>query len=303
MPRSKEPGAAIKRLVEELAGRNVTVSYRAVEGWAAIGLAPAPARRSLGRGRGTFSEYPPGAADQYAAVASVMRRGRPWQVSVLKLLARGHMPADETLVRRAFHDLLAVPEQLPGQDALGYAEQVAAGAANTLAGRPFLRAFERNLRRSAQILEPGTQIGAVAVGVVATLTLARIGEPQWSQEALIEMIAAHGIPVGEMTDDRRADLARFAEAFFIQVTASAALAQIAAESPLRRIQTAIPQARVVVAEALAGFGRDFPQPGEDIAEVLTAAAALILIRIEDLGGDEAMAGLAAQALAPDHTAA
>ena len=29
------------------------------------------------------------------AVASVMRRGRPWQVSVLKLLARGLLPADQ----------------------------------------------------------------------------------------------------------------------------------------------------------------------------------------------------------------
>lgn len=303
MPRPKQPSPASQRLVQELADRDVSVSCRAIEGWAARGLAPAPVRRSLGRGRGTVSEYPPGAADQYAAVASVMRRRRPWQVSVLKLLARGYLPADQMLVRRAFHDLLAPPPAPPGQDALDHAEQIAAGAAGTPFGRLFLRAFERNLRRSAEILEPGTQLRPVAVGVVATLTLACTGESAWSQEALIEMIAAYGVPVAGMTDDDRAGLARFADAFFTQVTACTSLADTAAESSLHRIQAAIPRARITVEEALAGISGDLPRPGEDIAEVLIAVAALILVRIEDLGGDDAIAELARQALGQDHVAA
>ena len=53
------------------------------------------------------SEYPAGAADQYAAVASVMRPGLPWQVSVLKLPVRGHLPVNHDLVRQALRELLA----------------------------------------------------------------------------------------------------------------------------------------------------------------------------------------------------
>jgi hypothetical protein len=224
-------------------------------------------------------------------------------VSVLKLLVRGYLPTDETLVRRAFHELLAPPEGARGQDALDYAEQVAADAVRTPYGRLFLRAFERNLRRSAQILEPGTQLRPVAVGVAATLTLACTGEQEWSQEALVEMIAAYGIPVADMTDDDRAGLARFAEAFFTQVAAFASLAHTAAGSVLPRIQAAIPRARVTVEEAFVGLGVNLPRSGEDITEVLIALAALILIRIEDLGGDDAIAELARQALGQEHSAA
>jgi hypothetical protein len=303
MPRPRQPSPATQKLVRELALRDVSATCRAVEGWAARGLAPAPVRRSLGRGRGTVSEYPPGAADQYAAVASVMRRGRPWQVSVLKLLARGFLPADQTLARRAFQDLLTPPKLGPGQDALDYAEQMAADAARAPFGRACLRAFERNLRRSAQILEPGTQLSQVALGVAATLTLAGAGEPAWSQEALIEMIAAYGIPVGSLSDDDRAGLARFAEAFFTRVTACGRLADTATEGSLQRVLAAVPQARVTVGEALAPLSDRIPRLDQDIAEVLIALAALTLVRIEDLGGDEAMAELARQALGQDHVAA
>ncbi len=58
VPRARQPSAAAQRLVQELASRGLTVGYRAIEDWAARGLALAPARRSLGRGRGTVSEYP-----------------------------------------------------------------------------------------------------------------------------------------------------------------------------------------------------------------------------------------------------
>ena len=61
----------------------------------------------------------------------------------------------------------------------------AAQAAATRTGRPILRVFERNLRRSRQILEPGTEITAAATGVMATLNLLLTGEPEWSTDALI----------------------------------------------------------------------------------------------------------------------
>jgi hypothetical protein len=61
----------------ELAQRGPTASLRAIEGWAAKGLTPTPIRRSLGRGRGTVSEYPPGDIDQHAAVAAVTTDNQP----------------------------------------------------------------------------------------------------------------------------------------------------------------------------------------------------------------------------------
>jgi hypothetical protein len=295
--RGREPSAAARRLVQELAGRGLVVGYRAIEDWAARGLAPAPVRRSLGRGRGTASEYPPGAVEQYAAVASVMRRGLPWQVSVLKLLAGGHLPASENLVRQAFGDLLAPPPAAgPGEDALDRAEHAAAQTAATRTGRPILRGFERNLRRAGQVLEPGTEIAAAATGVMATLSLVLTGEPEWSTGALIEMMAGLGFPVGEMTSDDRADLARFASVYSAEVMSVAVLAQLAAETPLHRIQAAVPRARETAREALAGLSKAFPRPSQDVADVITAIRALMLVRTEDLGGDEAIAELVSQAL-------
>ena len=301
MPRNR-PSPATLEMAEELSRRGLPVSCRAVEDWAARGLAPGPVRHSLGRGRGTASGYPPGAADHYAAVAAVMRRGRPWQVSVLKLVSHGHLPAEHGLVRRAFEDLLSMPPAAVGQDALDYAEQIAAGAERSPVGRSFLRAFERNLRQSAQILEPGTPLRPVALGVLATLTLAALGEPSWSEEAIVEMIAAYGVCVGDMTDDERAGLARFADAFFTQVTGRSSLLDTASQGSLPRILAAIPEARATVEEVFAS-SRGFPAPPEDIADVLTALAALVLVRIEDFGGGDAVAQLATQALQQDHAAA
>jgi hypothetical protein len=294
--RSKQPSAAAQRLIQELARHGLTVGYRAIEDWAARGLAPAPTRRSLGRGLGTVSEYPPGAADQYAAVASVMRRGLPWQVSVLKLLVRGYLPTNENLVRQAFHDLLTDDAADPVGDALDYAERLAAQAAASGAARPFLRAFRRNLRRAGQLLEPGTEIEPVVTGVIATLTLARIGEPDWSPDALAEMMAAFGLPIAEMASDDRAGVTRFADMFFTEVTAAPVLAKIAAETPLERIQSTIPQARQAAREAMPGPGSALPRPNEYLDALLTAYFALVLIRIEDLGGDQAMTERAGRAM-------
>jgi hypothetical protein len=296
MARAEEPSAAARRLIQELSGRGLTVGHRAIEDWAARGLAPAPVRRSLGRGRGTASEYPAGAADQYAAVASVMRRGLPWQVSVLKLVVQGYLPTNEDLVRQAFHDLLTDDAAELDEDALGYAERLAAQAATTRTAGPFLRAFRRNLRRSGPILEPGAEIEPVVTGVITTLTLARIGEPDWSPDALAEMMAAFGLPVAEMASDDRAGVTRFADMFFTEVTAGPVLAQIAAGTPLERIQSVIPEARKAAREALPGVGSALPRPSEDLHAVLTAYFALVLIRIEDLGGDEAMTERASRAM-------
>jgi hypothetical protein len=296
--RSKKPSEAARQLVRELAERGLTVGYRAIEDWAARGLAPAPVRRSLGRGRGTASEYPAGASDQYAAVASVMRPGLPWQVSVLKLLVRGHLPANHDLVRQALRELLAPDPAEPGADALDRAERMAARTAGTRAGRSFLRAFERNLRSCAPPLEPAAEVSSVAAGALATLFMAAAGEPAWSTEALAEMMAALGFPVAEMTDEDRQGLAGFAGIFVTEVFSGPLLAAAVGQVPLSRIMRAVPLARETVTEALRDPGRGLPPLNEDFSDLLTVCAALVLIRIEDLGGHQAMAKLAGRARSP-----
>jgi hypothetical protein len=290
VPRSKEPSAAAQQLARELADRGQVVGYRAIEDWGARGLAPAPVRRSLGRGRGTASEYPPGSADQYAAVASVMRPGLPWQASVLKLLARGHLPTNHDLARQALREMLATHPAGPGDDALDHAERLAAQTAGTRAGRLFLRAFERNLRRSTSLLEPGAEVSSVAAGTLATLHMMAVGESAWSPEALTEMMAAVGLPVADMTNEDRQALARLTGAFVTEVSSPAVLADVAAQVPLNRIMLAMPAAREAVAGLLRGPGPGIP-PSEDSTDMLTVWMVLVLIRIDDLGGNEATASL------------
>jgi hypothetical protein len=290
--RSKEPSETARQLIEELGRRGLAVSSRVIEDWAARGLAPAPVRRSLGRGRGTVSEYPAGAADQYAAVAAVMRRGLPWQVSVLQLFIQGHLPTDPELVRHAFLYLVADDGGAdPDEDPLAYAERTTA----TRSAKRVLHWFRRNLQRSSQVLEPGTDIGPVITGVLATLNLARIGEPQWTPGALVELMAAYGVPLAEMADEERDAITRVADMIITEVMSGPILARIAAEAPLDRIQSVIPQAKEAARQFLPDIASAFPQPTEALTAVLTGYCALALLRIADIGGGEALAELASRA--------
>jgi len=296
MPRSREPSAATRWLIGELASRGLKVGYRAVEDWAARGMTPAPVRRSLGRGRGTASEYPPGAVEQYAAVAAVTRRGRPWQISVLKLFVRGHLPSNEDLVRQALHELLIDDVAGQADSSLDYAETYAAHAVAARGAQPFLRAFRRNLRRAIPVLEPGSDIDSVVTGAIATTTLVRLGQPDWTPEAIIEMLATFGLPVAELTDDDRAGLVWFFDSFLVEVMTGPALDEIAVTAPISRLQSAVPAAHQHAARTLAAVGVALPKPSEDFYDALVAFLAVVLIRIEDLGGDQAVAELVQQHL-------
>ena len=129
------------------------------------------------------------------------------------------------------------------------------------------------------------------MGVLATLTLIRIGQPTWTDEALSELLAAHGIPVEALTDAERAAVSRFAGVFATEVIAAHNLAKVASQTPLRRIQAAIPQARADARDALAAV-TSLPRPSEDMIDILTVFRALIQIQIDGLGGDSALVDLA-----------
>jgi hypothetical protein len=223
-----------------------------------------------------------------------MRPGLSWQASVLKLLARGQLPTDHALARQALTEMLTPDLAEPGDDALDHAERLAAQTAGSRTGRLFLRAFERNLRRSPSLLEPGTEVSSVATGTLATLHMMVTGEATWSPEALTEMKVAAGFPVADMTGEDRRALARFTAIFVTEVSAPALLAAVAAQAPLNRIMQAVPAARETLAELLRGPGPGIP-PNEDLRDVLTVWMTLVLIRIENLGGDEALVGLVRRA--------
>jgi hypothetical protein len=299
VPRSGQPSAAVQLMAEDLSVRGLVVGCRSIEEWGRVGLAPAPTRRALGRGRGSVTEYPPGAADQYAAVAGVMRRGRPWQVAVLMLLARGTLPADEQLLRAAFRDVLAPDPAKPGEDSLSRAERVAALAVAAPAVRPFVQVMRSNLNRCSPMLDPGSAISSVAEGAVATIFLAAAGDRSWSDGALAEMLAALGAPVAGMEHEELAQAVRMADTWMGELVSGPALAAVAATAPASRILASVPAARETLAEIRRGPDPALPRRLDpQVIDILSALTALILIRIEDLGGiDTVMTRLAARASA------
>jgi len=132
----------------------------------------------------------------------------------------------------------------------------------------------------------------------ADIGLPSAGEPAWSTEALAEMMAALGFPVAQMTEEDRQGLGRFADVFVTEVFSGPLLAAVADRTPLSRITLAVPAARRIVTEILGALGRGLPPLNEDVSDVLAVFVALMLIRIEELGGDEAMAELADRARIP-----
>jgi hypothetical protein len=86
-------------------------------------------------------------------------------------------------------------------------------------------------------------------------------------------------------------LAQFVGAFITEVSSGPRLAAVAAQVPLSRIMLTVPLARKAVAEMLRDPGKGLLPPNEDFEDMLTVFAALLLIRIEDLGGGEAVTEL------------
>lgn len=167
MPASDRYSAAARQLVAELRARGYRAGCRAVEQWAAWGLAPAPERVSLGR-RGFTSRYPDGAIDQYAAVASVMRRGQDWRAAGLMLIGRGHLVAREDTFRLLL-DYLFTPDT-GISDPLEYADEQMAAAAGQPLFKRIARIAQRNIS-AAKLADPvtGCEIDAetAAVSVMA----------------------------------------------------------------------------------------------------------------------------------------
>src|SRR5438132_1681698 len=66
-------GETAEALIVRLSAQGFTVTKTELARWHRAGLLPRPLRRSLGRGRGMASIYPPGTADQLLALCTIHR--------------------------------------------------------------------------------------------------------------------------------------------------------------------------------------------------------------------------------------
>jgi hypothetical protein len=151
MPRSKA-SEADQQLVAGAARHGAAVTARQLERWRAAGLLAPNVRRALGRGRGSESEPPPGAAELVVWLARNASTGlRPADLALLAFAADLAVP--EMTVRAAFADAVT-RVKLPGEASMptGAAPEDVADAA-VAAGRRFtpvparMRRIDRDLAR------------------------------------------------------------------------------------------------------------------------------------------------------------
>jgi hypothetical protein len=125
VPRINRYSAVTQKMADRLAAAGYSKSPSTLESWARSGLAPRPVRFSRGR-KGSTSAYPPGAFEQYLAVARVMQPGRDVREAALMLISDGDLPTSEGLFRRAV-DYLFEGSEVEG-DPLELADQAYSAA-------------------------------------------------------------------------------------------------------------------------------------------------------------------------------
>ena len=280
MPASDRYSAAARQLVAELRARGYRAGCRAVEQWAAWGLAPAPERVSLGR-RGFTSRYPDGAIDQYAAVASVMRRGQDWRAAGLMLIGRGHLVAREDTFRLLL-DYLFTPDT-GISDPLEYADEQMAAAAGQPLFKRIARIAQRNIS-AAKLTDPvtGCEIDAetAAVSVMARGVATMLGETM-PRDAAEETAAAWGMITADLPADVREHRIDVVNALADTVLTFEQLAATALTVDPVRLQAVIREFRQSALEQPEQVLKLLPAIWRD---TLIITVALATIAIEDLGG-------------------
>jgi hypothetical protein len=87
------PSAADRKLICQLAARDLSVSATQLERWRRAGLLPRNSRRGCGRGRGSVSEASPEAVEIAAALSRHTRQGRDLRLAVVDWFADAGKPA------------------------------------------------------------------------------------------------------------------------------------------------------------------------------------------------------------------
>lgn len=285
-----EPSAT-EVLVENLLDLGFRVSVRTIRQWVRLGLIPAPLRRSLGRGRGMASEYPPETLDQAAAVASVMRRGLPWHLGVVTLVGRGHLPASEATLRAAFEEFFRL-EYEQEEDDLERAERIARESriAATTPMHRVLRAMDANFRR-AKVRDPVTgQLIPSEEGVHTVLThmmLLTFGSSTLTEQVGIEVAAAQGLLVN-LPDELRDPVGKLVADLYNEVMSFSLLADVARRVRPSDLQRAVIEMRSFIGELMTEIRIPrLPSVFWDVGSVLIALA---YFRMMEIGGPDAVFG-------------
>lgn len=278
MPAAARYSTATKQLAADLRARGHNVGCRALERWAELGLAPAPVRYSLGK-RGFGSRYPPGAVEQYAAVASVMRRGLDWRVAGLQLISRGYLPVREGTFRLLLNFLL--PDDVDSDDPLGRAEEEFGQAGGNRLFEKMSRVAQKNLA-SAKVVDPvtGQNVSgeAAAAGAMIWTLAAMLGEPL-PEGSAEEIAGASGLISPALPETERRERIRYTEAVFSGPSTFRALSAAAQTVEPARLQSIILGMREIA--ACGPFEGVLPEQWMDM---LLVATALTVTTIEDLGG-------------------
>jgi hypothetical protein len=280
MPASARYSAATRQLVAELRALGYSAGCRAVEQWAAWGLAPAPERVSLGR-RGTTSRYPDGTVEQYAAVASVMRRGQDWRAAGLMLIGRGHLITREATLRLLLAYLFSPDDEI--DDPLQFADDHVMALTENPLFRRLAKVAQRNIR-AAKIVDPITGVDidpfAAAVSVMTRGLASMLGEAM-PRDAAEETAAAWGMISADLPLDVREHRIDFVNALSDNILNFERLSFAARTVDPVRLQAAIREFRSEVegpSQQLLGM---IPSVH---ADMLAIAVALTVIVLEDLGG-------------------
>jgi hypothetical protein len=210
MARSPNIPTATRTIIRELAKAGVHVTARQLEDWVRHGLIPRPHRQSLGRGRGTRTIYPPDMAEKCIQVASLMRRGRPWQYVALVLFAQGNDIPD-TKIHNAYRWACYV-EAPQDTDELSIAETAVLKIAETRAGKQLLKSLAFNVKNSGQFRDESPE--AIAKSVLTNMLLVPYGGAFVTNDALKEYLIGIGLPLSKLSDDEQDDVSRFMNTFF-----------------------------------------------------------------------------------------
>lgn len=277
--------AETKRLRVVLAALGHDRSCGTLEGWASAGMAPSPARRSLGR-HGSTSEYPEGAVEQYAAVAEVMQRGRDTKVAALMLIGRGGLPASPELFREALRFLFSAfsdREQPP----LDLAEEAYAEALGDRQWPTFAALMRKNVEAAdlGGSSSPGSRssIEAVVGGAFVNAFASMLGRQIPTEEAASEVAAAFGLLDGEMSDGERAARTRYIDAVYEDVINFGAMREAAEGVSPDRLQSAIREVRADEDFLNLDLIGALPPVWEDVIVVVLGLA---LVMLQELGGQE-----------------
>jgi len=214
--------------------------------------------------------------DSCRMVAERMHRGQPWQVVALIIFAKG-IDLPEATVRAAYRWAFSV-EVPDGEDELSVAEGLTTKALQSSAGRRLARALAGSLKNSGLVRDE--TLAWVAQSVLTNLMLVAVGGEPASDDAILEMFAGVGFPVGELPTHERRELAEFADgvlgAFSFEEVRS-----VAEETPIEDLRQVVPTAAKAFELFPQEIGRVLPPILSEYLPALLAPLVIQARRVAD----------------------